>query len=153
MREHRTLIVSLLIPLATGACSALLTRGQWQLYRSLRLPALAPKPWVFPLVWTVLYLLMGYGCWLCLEAPASSRTPALLLYAAQLVLNFCWPILFFNQQEWFAALLLLIALLMVTVVMTITFRQCRKLAGWLQIPYCLWLVFALYLNWMIFLQN
>lgn len=152
-KKHRRLLISLLIPLAVGGLTALLTSKSMDIYKDINQPPLAPPGWLFPVVWTVLYALMGLGSYLILPAPKPQRTSALTLYAIQLILNFLWPLLFFNLQLWFWAFLLLLALLMVALLMTYSFLQIRPLAGWLQIPYCLWLSFAAYLNWMIFLLN
>ena len=123
------------------------------IYAQIKQPPLAPPGWLFPIVWIILYTLMGISCYLILNAPRRERNQALMFYAAQLILNFLWPLLFFNLQQWFWSLFLLIALLMVVLLMSYHFRQIRPLAGYLQIPYCLWLAFAAYLNWMIFLLN
>lgn len=152
-KRHRRLLISLLIPLAVGGLSALLTRKSMDIYKQIRQPPLAPPGWLFPVVWTVLYTLMGISCRLILDFRPKQRTPALLLYGIQLILNFIWPLLFFNLQLWFWAFLLLVALLTTVLLMTYHFYQLRPLAGWLQLPYCLWLGFATYLNWMIFLLN
>lgn len=152
-KKHRRLLISLLIPLAVGGLTALLTSKSMDIYKDINQPPLAPPGWLFPVVWTVLYTLMGLGSYLILPAPKPQRTSALTLYAIQLILNFLWPLLFFNLQLWFWAFLLLLALLMVVLLMTYSFLQIRPLSGWLQIPYCLWLSFAAYLNWMIFLLN
>ncbi|MBP1582024.1 MAG: tryptophan-rich sensory protein [Oscillospiraceae bacterium] len=146
-------LICLLLPLAVGGLSSLLTYKSMEMYGQLRQPLLAPPGWVFPVAWTILYLLMGFGCWLILDRPPKERRVALTLYAVQLLLNFCWPLLFFNEQQFLPAFLLLLALLLVVILMTAAFWRLRKLAGWLQIPYCLWLAFALYLNWSIFLLN
>lgn len=154
MGKRRKLLFCLALPLLVGGASALLTFGQMDVYKRLTLPALAPPGWIFPIIWTILYLLMGYGLYLALQEPGrGNKLPAILLFTAQLILNFFWPLVFFNLRQWFAALLLLLALLMVAVAMTIAFWQIRRLAGFLQIPYCLWLSFAAYLNWSIFLRN
>lgn len=141
------------LPLAVGGLSALLTAGSMDIYQRIQRPPLAPPGWVFPLVWTLLYLLMGYGSWLCLPAPPAQRRQAWGLYVIQLILNSLWPLLFFRYQQWYPALLLLLALFLLVLLMSLAFFQAEKRAGWLQVPYVLWLGFALYLNWMIALLN
>ncbi len=153
LKRHRSLLISLLIPLSVGGLSSLLTRKSMDIYQQINQPALAPPGWLFPVVWIVLYTIMGISCYLILNSPRRERNQALLFYTAQLILNFLWPLLFFNLQQWFWSLLLLLALLMVVLLMSYHFWQIRPLAGYLQIPYCLWLCFAAYLNWMIFLLN
>lgn len=90
------LIISLLIPLSVGALAGALTMGSMAQYAALAQPPLSPPGWVFPAVWTVLYLLMGLACYLIWtsEAPQAEKKRALTLYGAQLVLNFIWPLLF-----------------------------------------------------------
>ena len=152
-KRWKSLAIFLAIPLAVGGLVALLTRTSMDIYKSIRLPPLAPPGWIFPVVWTVLYALMGYSSWLCRLAPPKKRTPAFLLYAVQLALNFVWPLIFFNGQAWLLALLVLTALLGAVLVMVLAFNTISRKAALLQIPYCLWLSFALYLNFMIWLRN
>lgn len=153
MKKYRPLLLYLLIPLAAGGLSALLTRNSMDVYGRIVQPPLAPPGWLFPIAWTLLYVLMGYGSWLCRYAEAELRKPALTLYWTQLTLNFFWPILFFNMEQWFWSFVLLLILLITVLFMSRAFYHCQPKAGYLQIPYCLWLTFAAYLNWMIFLLN
>lgn len=151
--QSPSLLLSLLIPLAVGGLSAFLTRNSMDIYSSLQLPLFAPPSWLFPVAWSVLYLLMGWSCWRILQHDRRERGSALLLYGAQLVLNFLWPLFFFIGRQWFVSLLILLALLLVVLVMVRAFYRIDHKAAFLQIPYCLWLGFALYLNWMIWLLN
>ena len=148
-----SLLLSLLIPLAVGGLSAFLTRNSMDIYGSLRLPLFAPPGWLFPVVWSILYLLMGWSCWLILRQERRERANAITLYAAQLVLNFLWPLFFFIGRQWFVSLLILLTLFLVVLAMVRAFYYLDRKAAFLQIPYCLWLSFALYLNWMIWLLN
>lgn len=144
-----------LLPLLLGGLLSLLLRSSFSLYPQLTLPPLAPPPWLFPLAWCLLYLLMGYGSWqvLSADAPKGSKTLALLLYGAQLLLNLLWPLLFFRLRQWFGALLLLLALLACVLVMVAAWAGIRRQAALLQLPYLLWLCVALYLNGSIWLYN
>ena len=110
-----SLIVCVAIPLAIGGLSAFITKDSMDIYEQINKPFLAPPGWLFPVAWTILYALMGYGSWLCLQAPIPRRTPALLIYGIQLAINFIWPIIFFNYQKWFLALAVLILLLFLAV--------------------------------------
>ena len=152
-KRWKSLALFLAVPLAVGGLTALLTRKSMDVYKIIKLPPLAPPGWLFPVVWVILYSIMGYSSWLCRFAPPKKRTPAFLLYAAQLALNFVWPLVFFNGQAWFLALVILAALLGTVLVMVAVFSSINKKAALLQIPYCLWLSFALYLNFMIWLRN
>ncbi|MBO4954675.1 MAG: tryptophan-rich sensory protein [Clostridia bacterium] len=139
-----------LLPLVVGGLSALLTRQSMDLYDTVQKPSISPPAILFPIVWSILYLLMGISALLVYNRGCSS---ALLVFCVQLFLNFLWPLLFFNAQAFWTAFLLLL-LLFVTVLWTvILFYRCRPLAGYLMIPYLLWIAFAGYLNVMIAVLN
>lgn len=150
--DWKKLLVCIAIPLAVGALASALSGGMGESYFSYIKPPLSPPGWLFPVVWTVLYVLMGYASYLVAQAPGENRK-ALVLYGIQLAMNFLWPILFFRFEMVGAALVLLMVL-WVTVLLTIrAFSQVSEQAGDLLIPYILWLSFALYLNFGIFLLN
>ena len=153
-RNWKKLLICLAIPLAVGGLASLLTGGYAD-YRSLEQPPLAPPPWVFPAVWSILYLLMGYASYRVLESgqPVSQIRQGLTAYGVQLALNFLWPILFFGLQWRLAAFFLLIGL---WIAIFITMRRFLKLdekAGDLLLPYLLWVCFAGYLNLGVYLLN
>jgi len=152
--KWKSLLVALAIPLAVGGAGALLSGGMTN-YGAMVKPPLSPPGWVFPVVWTVLYLLMGWASWLVWksDAPREEKRRALILYGAQLAVNFIWPLVFFGGEMYLAALLILIAL-WVLILMTIrAFSGINERAGDLLIPYILWVSFAAYLNLGIFLLN
>ena len=142
------------IPLAVGGLAALLSGGMGS-YKVMNQPPLSPPGWVFPIVWSILYLLMGYASYRVLESgaePAKIRK-AWIFYGLQLAANFLWPLLFFGGQMYLAALILL-TLLWVLIFLTIrAFSETDEPAGDLLIPYILWVTFAWYLNLGIFLLN
>lgn len=144
----------LALPLAVGGLSTLLSGGM-DIYAVLNKPPLAPPGWVFPVVWTVLYLLMGYASYRVLEAQAGEeqRRKALLLYGAQLIANFIWPLLFFGGMWLLAALLWLVVLWVLILFTLLSFSQIDEVAGNLLIPYILWVTFAGYLNFGFLLLN
>ena len=110
-------------------------------------PPLSPPGWVFPVVWSILYALMGIGAArICLTAPSKARSLGLNLFIAQLVVNFFWSPVFFNAQAFGFAFFWLLLLWGLVLWMTITFHQLDPLAAKLQIPYLIWLTFAAYLN-------
>ena len=150
----KKLLICLAIPLAVGGLSSLLAGGMTD-YPQLKQPPFAPPGWLFPIVWTVLFLLMGYASyriWITNAEPTQKRK-ALLLYGAQLFANFIWPLLFF-AGEWFLAALIWLVLLWILIFFTIReFSQIDETAGNLLIPYILWVTFAAYLNLGIFLLN
>lgn len=142
----KTLVVSVTVSLGAGILSAFLTGGSMRQYADLYHPPLAPPGWVFPIVWTILYILMGVAAWRAFEAPAGDKRLALSLYGNQLLLNVVWPLLFFNLKFYFFAfgwLLLLWFFLYLTIRQ---FLQLDRKAGLLLVPYIVWVTFAGYLN-------
>lgn len=133
------------IPLAVGGASYLLTgREAMESYAQLPQPPLAPPGWLFPVVWTVLYGLMGLSAWLVWRKKGRRRV--LEPYALQLLLNGLWTPVFFRLRLWWAALAVLAALEGTILWMIAAFRRVDRRAGNLQIPYALWVAFAGYLN-------
>ena len=152
--DIKKLLLCLAIPLAVGGLSALLSGGMGE-YRQLNQPPLSPPGWLFPVVWTVLYLLMGYASYRVLVSgkDADAVRRALILYGAQLFLNFLWPVLFFGLEWRLAAFFLLIALWILIYLTMRRFSELDELAGDLLIPYILWVTFAGYLNLGVYLLN
>ena len=154
--EWKKLIISVLIPLAVGGLSALLTSGSMQDFADINKPPLSPPAWLFPVVWTILYVLMGIGAALVYNRkdfkPEETRN-ALIIYAVNLALNFFWSIIFFNLEAYLFAFIWLVALWIVIIAMIISFRKVSPVAAYLQIPYLLWVTFAGYLNLAIFILN
>lgn len=152
--KTKTYGISLAIALLVGGLSALLTNMGMENYKAAQKPALTPPDIVFPVVWTVLFILMAISAARVYLAPVSrERSRGLLIYALQLVFNFLWSILFFNLQAYGFAFLWLLALWVLILLMIIAFAQTDRLAGLLQIPYLLWVSFAGYLNFMVWMLN
>lgn len=140
------------IPLLTGALSGYLAKNSADLFSTLNKPPLSPPGWIFPIVWSLLYLMMGIASYLVLTSGQPNQQ-ALLWYAVQLALNFLWPILFFNLELYFLSFILLV-LLWWSILKTIElFYEISKPAAYLLIPYLLWVTFAGYLNFTIALLN
>ena len=133
---------------AAGALSGWLSREGAQAFsETAAQPPLSPPAILFPIVWTVLYLLMGIGAARVSQTvPSSERSKGLNLFVFQLVVNFFWSLIFFNLQAFGFAFFWLLLLWMLILTMTLTFRKIDLLAAKLQIPYLLWLTFAAYLN-------
>lgn len=150
-----SLIVCILIPLGVGGLSAFLSRNGFRDFQFLEKPPFSPPAWVFPVVWTVLYVLMGLASWFVYTAPAPQpeKKKALTRYGEQLFFNFCWSILFFNLNVYYAAFLWLIALWALILFTLLAFRKIRKPAGYLLMPYLLWVTLAGYLNLGVALLN
>lgn len=150
-KKLKTYITFILIPLAVGGLSAFLTRGNMDVFDTVTKPPLTPPAVVFPIVWSILYVLMGIGAArVYLKNPNSS---AISVFGVNLFFNFFWSIIFFNMRAFCFAFIWLLALLAVVIVMTVKFYREDKAAGLLQIPYCIWLLIAGYLNLFICLAN
>ena len=148
-------LISIAIPLIVGGLSALITRENMNLYSRITAPPLSPPGWIFPVVWTILYVLMGISFYLVWNsnAPIYEKKKAFSIYAIQLFLNFIWSPIFFNMRAYLIAFIVLLALWGFVLAMIIRFYKISKLAGILQIPYLIWLTFAGYLNLAIYLLN
>ena len=143
-----TLIKCIAVPLIVGGISAFLTRGGMTIFAALKQPPLSPPGWVFPVVWTVLYILMGIASYLVLTSGAEEQViaDAIVLYSYQLTVNFLWPVFFFDFG-WYLFSFFWILLLWLLVYLTWrSFSDISKVAGYLIIPYLLWVTFAAYLN-------
>ena len=139
---------------AVGALAGFLTREGTRLYNATAVkPPLSPPPIVFPIVWVILYALMGYGAARIFDAdPSADRTRARRFFWLQLVFNFFWSLLFFNLRSYGFAFFWLVALWLLILGMILSWRKVDPLAAWLQVPYLLWVTFAGYLNvgvWML----
>lgn len=146
--DWKKLLISLAIPLGVGGISALLIGGGMGQYQAMEQPPLSPPGWVFPVVWTILYLLMGYASYRVYTSGADQKKirTALKLYGAQLAVNFLWPLVFFGLQWYYAAFVLLIVLWVLIYLTMRSFSDIDEWAGNLLLPYILWVTFAGYLN-------
>ena len=146
--DWKKLLISLAIPLGVGGISALLIGGGMGQYQAMEQPPLSPPGWVFPVVWTILYLLMGYASYRVYTSGADQKKirTALKLYGAQLAVNFLWPLVFFGLQWYYAAFVLLVALWVLIYLTMRSFSDIDEWAGTLILPYILWVTFAGYLN-------
>lgn len=153
MIKLKPLLLSLLISLGTGGLAALFTGNSMEFYQSLKQPPLSPPGWVFPLAWTILYSLMGVAAYLVWMRDSTGRNGALFFYGLQLIFYFVWPLLFFNARAYLASLIWLLLLWVLILITTARFFQETKAAGWLMIPYLLWVAFAGYLNAGVWLLN
>ena len=107
--QWKKLIICILIPLAVGGASAFLTRDGIQVFEWINKPPLSPPAWLFPVAWTILYVLMGISSYLVL-VNEKTRGPALTVYGIQLFFNFVWPIIFFNMEAYLLAFIWLAAM-------------------------------------------
>lgn len=151
--QWKKLLLSLLIPILVGLLSGFLIRDSVTSYMNLQKPALAPPSFLFPIVWSILYILMGISCYLILITSSPLRPKALLLYGIQLFLNFLWSPVFFNLQSPLFALIILVLLWITLFQMIRIFYEISPVAAWIQVPYLIWCTFAAYLNLAILLMN
>ena len=144
----KPLVVSLAIPLILGALSGFMVRGGMDAFASLQKPPLTPPGWVFPVVWTILYAMMGYASYLVYASGESSGAVrvALAAYGVSLAVNLLWPQLFFGQGAYTAAFVLLCALLVLVLWTARLFGALVPKAGALLVPYLIWVIYAGYLN-------
>lgn len=144
----KTYLFWILLSVGVGALSGWVSRDGMQLYQqSISKPPLSPPAVVFPIVWSILFVLMGISAARVSLAPSSrARSWGLNLFVIQLAVYFLWSPIFFNAQAFGLAFLWLILLLGLVLGMILLFRKVDTLAAWIQIPYLLWLAFAGYLN-------
>lgn len=154
-KKWKPYLIGIALTEAVGGLSGWLTRKGNQIYQETVVqPPLSPPPILFPIVWGILYALMGISAAKIWQQPASpARSRGLNLYIAQLILNFFWSLIFFNAQAYGLALLWLVILWILVAAMILTFRKTNSLAAWLQIPYLIWLTFAAYLNFGVWQLN
>lgn len=149
------LAVSILIPTLTGLLAGILTRNGTEAFKSMDRPPFSPPALLFPIVWTVLYILMGISYYLVIRHGEDRKDVqnALSSYYAQLFFNFLWPILFFNFQWYFAAFLCLVLMWLLILRTIVLFYKIDRTAAGLLLPYLLWTTFAGYLNLAVYFLN
>ena len=155
--KKKTVVNILLVvtPLLIGIASSILTRDMMIEYGNLNKPFLAPPTIVFPIAWTILYLLMGFGAAIIYskEEYSTYRSTGLVLHVVQLILNFFWSIIFFNMGQYVFAFIWLIILWLVVLSMIMNYKKISKTAFVLNVPYIVWLTFAAYLNLAVAILN
>lgn len=155
-KKIKPYVYSVLIALLVGGASAYLTRNNMNIYELINMPPLSPPSWLFPVVWGILYTLMGISSaivYLKGKNEDIDTKSALNVYLLQLAVNFAWSIIFFNMQAFLLAFLWILLLWVLIIVMIVRFREISSLAAWIQIPYLLWVTFAAYLTFMVYILN
>jgi len=154
MKKPRYLLWILAVE-AVGVLSGFLSRGGTELYNEMiQKPALSPPAILFPIVWTILYALMGIGAArIAAEDSGPVRSRALNVFITQLILNFFWSLIFFNAQAFGFALIWLLVMWALIIWMIVLFWNVDRTAALLQIPYLLWVTFAAYLNYAVWQLN
>ena len=153
--NYKLLTFCILIPLTIGALSGFLTFNSMQNFENITKPPLSPPGFLFPIVWTILYILMGIASYLVVTGKGSKNKTkeALIFYGLQLFFNFFWSIIFFNLEWYMLAFVWLVILWVLIFNTMISFYEISKLAGYLFIPYLIWVTFAGYLNLAIYILN
>ncbi len=150
MKKFFTFLLSIVISLSVGFFSGFLSRNGTAVYNATAIkPPLSPPPVVFPIVWTILFVLMGISYALVItnnKATQDAKFVSTAFYILNLCINFLWPVWFFVFNLYWFAFIWLLLLLVTVIVMTLIFSVTSKWAAFLQIPYILWLLFAAYLN-------
>ena len=144
-------IVYSLLPIVGGALVGLIISGYMN-YGDMVKPPLSPPSYIFPIVWTILYILMGISYFIATKDNENDKELN-QIYILQLLVNFFWPIIFFVLKMYFTAFFWIILLLILVIIMIKELLKNNKISGYLQIPYLMWLLFATYLNIGIFLLN
>ena len=147
------IILAILIPLLVGGISALITMNQMELFETVAKPPLAPPRWLFPVAWTILYILMGIASYLLYIADTQEGREALVLYGIQLFFNFFWSIIFFNLEAYWFALIWLFIMWIIILLLLIKSKKVDERAFWLLLTYFIWTTFAFYLNFGIAILN
>lgn len=156
MKKRNIINILLVIaPLLIGICSSILTRDMMVEYGTLSKPPLSPPTIVFPIAWTILYLLMGIASAIIYsrEEYSNNRSTGLTLHMVQLILNFFWSIIFFNMGQYFFAFIWLVILWLVVFSMMMNYKKISQTAFFLNVPYIVWLTFAGYLNLAVAIMN
>ena len=153
IKKLKPYIIGISVALGVGLLSSLLTMGNMDIYSQINTPPLSPPAVLFPIVWTILYILMGVSAALVYKSNDLEKTTALTVWAIQLAVNFFWSPIFFNMRAFFFSFIWLVILDILVVVMIVLFHRISPLSAWLQLPYLLWILFATYLNFAIFLLN
>lgn len=152
MINLKKLIISILIPNALGIIGTLLGNSKMGFYQTVK-PFYSPPGYIFPIVWILLYTLMGFSSYLIFMSESKRKNQALKTYFVQLLINCTWPFFFFNLKWYLFSFIWILIMISIVILMTYQFIKINKLSGYLQIPYILWLIFASILNFSIYILN
>ena len=155
------LVIAIIIPLLVGGLSAFLTKDAMMVFDTIKKPSLSPPGIVFPIAWSILYVLMGIASYLIYnldikklnDAQVVLRKNTLIIYAIQLIFNFFWSIIFFKFSMYKFAFVWLVILWVLVFMFIKSAMKLNKAVAYLMIPYLLWMTFAGYLNVMIAILN
>lgn len=153
--DVKKLFICIAIPLLVGIVSGLISRSGMETFNQITKPPLSPPAILFPIVWSILYTLMGIASYLIVvsDADKTLKDNALTSYGLQLIINFFWSIFFFNFGWYLFSFLWLVLLWVLILNCIFLFYGINKTAAYLMIPYLLWVTFAGYLNLAIYFLN
>lgn len=155
-KNARPYIIAIIIAMGVGLLSTWVTRNHMDIYDDIILPPLAPPVILFPIVWTILYFLMGISSGAIAKFNDTRKeevSQALFAYGLQLFFNLFWSFLFFNMRSFLLSFIWLVVLWFLILRMIFKFYKINPVAAYLQIPYLLWVAFAGYLNFAIYWLN
>ncbi len=153
MSKYKPYIISLSVTLAVGILGGVVTYLGMDEFSTLTQPPLSPPGFLFPVVWTILYVIMAIGAARVYIKGKRKLSDGLIVYAVQLFFNFFWSVFFFGFGLYLFSFIWLVALWLLVLLMIVLFYRTDKLSAYIQIPYLLWLTFAAYLNMGVFLLN
>lgn len=151
--DIKKLLFYIITTILIGVIPSIFVFKSMNVYNSLNRPPLSPPPIVFPIAWTILYMLMGISIYIIMQSKRKLKKNARLIYYIQLITNALWSPIFFGFEEYFLAFLWILMLIVFVITMIFTFYKISKKAAYIQIPYLLWLLFASYLNFGVFVLN
>lgn len=151
--KWKPLACSIAIPLALGLLVGFLTKDSMGIYEQLNKPSMALPGYVFQAIWLILFALLGIASYIIYVSNSPEKEKALQLYEINILLIFVWPVIFFLFQSHYIAFLIIIILWGVAFTMVSMFTQISRLAGWILLPYFIWVTYAAYLNFQILLLN
>lgn len=149
--NYKSLIISIIIPIIGGIIASLLG-GSTSEFATINKPAFSPPAILFPIVWTILYTLMGISTYI-LKQNNQFDSLNKLIYYTQLIVNILWPLFFFRLNWYLFSFFWIILLIVLVIIMIISFYKSNKTAGYLQMPYLIWITFAAILTLSIYLLN
>jgi translocator protein len=150
--KFKILSISIAIPLLFGFIGSLLGDSLYG-FETLIKPPFTPPAFVFPIAWTILYILMGISSYIIYTSDNDKKTSALIIYLAQLVANSFWTLLFFQYELLLFSFWWIILIIILVIIMICLFYEIKPFAAYIQFPYLLWLTFAAILNYSIYLIN
>ena len=150
--KWKNLIISILIPNILGFIGSILGNVM-NGFNGINKPSFTPPSIVFPIAWTILYILMGISSYLIHESDTNKKNSALTIYAIQLIINSLWTYFFFNLKWFLFSFILVLIILLLVIIMFIKFYKINKTSAYLQIPYIIWLIFAAILSLNVYLLN